>query len=471
LPVNHEANQSSHDSYKRFKLVLWIESSRYLCNIIQEFYQTHLKFIQGDINEKGKKLKESFNIKTYWLTWTLFDKIFQTPEFSIPIHGLSNDETINLIPSEINHRLHYSLMIEAASYDQVVDSIKNLPFIRVFLCTHGEILAKSDVNALNHTTDMKNFQWYAMEPIFRNYTGKELNSTIQLGLDVEECVCEPVQGGIDANVFPLKDDIDTIRDDINEEEYQTRRYRLSIDVRTISNLKRPAYAGVSFNYPFLGHINNSSTVPFNSPVRTHPVWMLANTEVKVDNAKASYDFCMTYAQLQQISSQHDLKVYLTSRSHLGNAIFGEVHVDLSKAVVSDPIMYRCPTTNRQFKSLKDYQSYRHSCILEAESNRIEKIPPKDPTTVRAMDGVYHVSPEGITHTAIQPIGCIPIDWVSGCMNVNIVIGLFRIKGRDSGYCPRSKGSNRRHFGGFWRSRARRGRSCETWLQNAKGRDI
>lgn len=383
--------------YRTYEVIVWFEAMRCLSHLVQAF------------NSQQTQEDPSIDIlkkNPFWLSWTLFDKTFHSPEFTV-LSSEGQHETVDEIPTETSYGIKRTMKFEAISYDQLVQSLIDVSPLRVFLCTKDCIVGKSEVDispassserhqSMEDPENFMNFQWYPLEPLFKFQQLGNISPAIEIGFDIKEIRQTSTEEDEKKSLQTLdrnqKDDIEL--ESIDEEEYQSRRFRLNVDVRSISNLKRPAYAGIAFNYPYLGHMNAGSSTPFTNPIRTHPLWILANTEVKVDGAKASYDFCLNYAQLRQATAQHDLKVYMTSRSHLGSDVLGEVHVDIAKVIGSDPIMFRCPISGRQFKTLKEYQSYRYSLVIAAATNRIEKLPPKDPAIIRAVDGYYNVHPEG-----------------------------------------------------------------------------
>ena len=163
-----------------------------------------------------------------------------------------------------------------------------------------------------------------------------------------------------------------------------RHFRLSIEVRSLGGLKRPSHVSLHFAYPYLGN---------GHFVRTKPVWVLANSDTKIDGAAVTYDSVMSTDRISSIFSAHALKITAFSKSHLGNNILGEVVVDLNSTLQNDPPhSYRCPITGKNFQHLKDYQKYRQTMLALAAAGRVSRAPPKEPVIIRATDTYLTFSP-------------------------------------------------------------------------------
>lgn len=171
---------------------------------------------------------------------------------------------------------------------------------------------------------------------------------------------------------------ETDNDGLNnsEEDDYTRHYRLSVEVKSIGGLRRAANASIHFTYPFFGA---------GGPVRTHPVWLPANSEGRVDGAVASYDCCMSRNRIRDLLAEHPLKISAVSRTHLGSANIGEVSVDLFGLLESKPHSYRCAMSSKAFKTTEEYISHRQSLLALRSLGQIDRVPAKDPITVWADD--------------------------------------------------------------------------------------
>jgi hypothetical protein len=176
---------------------------------------------------------------------------------------------------------------------------------------------------------------------------------------------------------------DTSRDDTSGEDDDaddfSRHYRMTVDVRSIGGLARAANASIKFAYPYLGS---------SRPVLTHPLWLPANTEEKLDGGAATFDCVMSRNRLRDVFAEHPLKVSAMSRTHMGSSNIGDVVVDLFGVIERPPHSYRCPITNKMFKSLEEYATHRQGLAALRGLNQVEQVPPKDPVTIWAQDVYY-----------------------------------------------------------------------------------
>eukprot|EP01036_Dinobryon_divergens_P023594 gene23594-31956_t len=173
-------------------------------------------------------------------------------------------------------------------------------------------------------------------------------------------------------------------DEIGDRKSFLRHFRLSIEARSLGGLKRPSHISLHFSYPYLGS---------GHFVRTKPVWVLANSETKIDGAAVTYDSVMSTDRISSIFSAHALNITAFSKSHLGNNVLGEVVVDLNATLHNNPPhSYRCPITGKTFRQLKDYQKYRQTMLALAAAGRVSRAPPKEPVIIRATDTYLTFSP-------------------------------------------------------------------------------
>jgi hypothetical protein len=363
-----------------FELTIWLESSREISKLIEAF----------EAKDKTSSSASSSHQRCYWFCWTIFDRTFQSAEFSFS----------QTIPS----RIKQSFNIECSSSGHLRNKLEQST-LRVFLCTNEKIIAKADVSILFENTRpgletdyqvsgmtmSMPFQWFALHPLFKPMTS--IQASIELGVDLKQLttkneaseakpeVAESLPMELEEYPEPSPADHDLAS------KYQSRRFRLNIDVRSIAGLKRPAYIGISYNYPHLGYTSTA-----HAPVRTHPQWVVANSEAKFNSAKVSYDFCMNRVLLEEIVKSNLLKIHITSRSNLGSEMLGEVTVDLIPLIIAQATLFRCPISGKQFRSMKEYQAYRYHLVADAATNRIEKLPPRDPVLIQALDGLYAITP-------------------------------------------------------------------------------
>lgn len=177
---------------------------------------------------------------------------------------------------------------------------------------------------------------------------------------------------------------DTSSEDDDDADDFTRHFRMTIDVRSIGNLTRAAHAAVHFGYPFLGA---------SRPVRTHPLWLPANTEAKLDGAAATFDCIMSRNKIRDIFSEHPLKISALSRTLMGTSNIGDVDVDLFGVLESLPHSYRCPITLKSLKTVAEYKVHRLGMGALRGMGHVDRVPPKDPTTIWASDMYYPLCPD------------------------------------------------------------------------------
>jgi len=181
-----------------------------------------------------------------------------------------------------------------------------------------------------------------------------------------------------------------IHDD-EDDDGNLRHFRVSIDIKSLGNFKRPAQVAVMFAYPHLGTA---------APVRTLPVWVMANSEVRVDGGTASYECCMTRANIRQKLRSHALKVQCLSRSNLGSTAMGEANLDLSATLATSPHTFRCPSTGRNFKTRAEYSRHRQTLLALFAAGRLSTpAPAVDPVYVRMSDSFVHLQRDGAPDSA------------------------------------------------------------------------
>ena len=390
---------------------------------------------------------------TFWLSWVLFDKTFQSEEFS------ADDADPKRVRDTIRVR---------CSEEAMVKSLTNDSCMRIFLCTQGSILAAIGMPLLTSARGVSpscrgnSSAWHDLEyspSLFSSSHGLNKPAVkVSISIEEDEDVPSSSQGGAFGAVppsfststsriprrsppsspptapevinAPMKDSkelkevrfstelpdeserrntgrkgaksaskpkkrdqddfcetssedagesVDTYNDPFDEEDDvddYTRHYRVNVEVRSIGGLKRAANAAIHFTYPFLGA---------GGPIRTHPLWLPANTEGKIDGAVASYDCCMSRNRIKDILSEHPLKVSALSRTHLGSANIGDVIVDLFGCIESKPHSYRCSMTNKSFKAREEYTAHRQSLLALRSLGKVNRAPPKDPIVIWAND--------------------------------------------------------------------------------------
>ena len=354
-------------------------------------------------------------LRTFWLSWVLFDMTFQSAEFK------ADDSDPQKVRDTIRVRCSEESMIKSAT---------NESCMRLFLCTQDSVLAAlgmplnrqtSDATpsnrASNLTFPISSTGWYDLEysPSLFNNNLTQINAPsvkININVSIEQAseipalikspatslssripVRSPVftssssssaliaeasigSGGAVKETDFREDTYDEENGNNDDVDDYTRHYRVNVEVRSIGGLKRAANAAIHFTYPFLGA---------GGPVRTHPIWLPANSEGKIDNASASYDCCLSRNRIRDILSEHPLKISALSRTHLGTANIGDVTVDLFGVLESRPHSFRCSVTNKTFKSRAEYVSHRQSLLALRALGQIDRAPPTVPITIWAND--------------------------------------------------------------------------------------
>ena len=158
-----------------------------------------------------------------------------------------------------------------------------------------------------------------------------------------------------------------------------RHFRVSVQAKTMSGFKRPAHMSVSWTYPHLGS---------SAAVRTHPQWVLANSELTIDGGSATYECVMSRASLREKLSKYPLKMQALSKSSMGSTSAGATIVDLHSTYAAPVHSYRCPVTNRAFKTRAEYSRHRQTLLALRAAGRIDVTPPLDPVYVRVTDGYF-----------------------------------------------------------------------------------
>lgn len=393
--------------------------------------------------------------RSFWLSWVLFDNIFQSEKFSA-------DESD---PQKIR-----DIIRVRCSQEAMMNSLTNTACMRLCLCTQGSVIAALGMPLYRRATSpnqsplvqfpLSSIGWYDLEYSQSLFSSPSLHVSkpsvkVDITVNIEEesgAVSQwtPTTSRIprrsppssppviatptipptvvisDLNEMPSKevrfsidvpeesdiksskkkekgsrirpskrhqdlcetssedagdsldeedmDNLDSVDED-DEDDY-TRHYRVNVEVKSIGGLKRAANASIHFTYPFLGA---------GGPVRTHPLWLPANTEGKIDGGVVSYDCCMSRNRIKDIMSQHPLKISALSRSHLGSANIGDVTVDLFGVLESKPHSYRCSMTNKTFKTREEYTSHRQSLLAMRSLGQVDRTPHKDPITIWAND--------------------------------------------------------------------------------------
>eukprot|EP01038_Epipyxis_sp_PR26KG_P008696 gene8696-11750_t len=358
----------------------------------------------------------------YWFSWNNFKNS------SVP-----NKSTIFSLSQAVNGPplIQDAFSLEYASAGGFQEIIELFP-LRIFLCTHGAILAVASVDPFKSNPNEKNN--YMRERLYLSVStlcdlvstndlienvnaNNYIESKIRVNVDIIEEINTIETNDMINNITPevadppvnelskidddkaenppksskiiskqskiLKGDHSSIIEEEDENDKIQRHFRVTIDVKSIGGLKRPAHAFLQFTYPFLGSA---------AAIRTQPLWILANSESRLEGSVVTYECCMSRDRLSGIFSSHPLRIAIQSRSHLGASMLGDVVIDLNACYNLEPHSYRCPLTGRTFKSVKDYSKHRGSLIALMHAGRVDHAPPKDPIIIRASDSYCSITP-------------------------------------------------------------------------------
>lgn len=167
-----------------------------------------------------------------------------------------------------------------------------------------------------------------------------------------------------------------LRVEMEKEGIENHHFRLSLNIVSVSSLKRAAHLCIQYSYPFFGS---------SHMVRTRPVWARPNTVIKVEGAASVIDCYMTDYRFEQILTDNPLKVSAFSRTNMGNEVIGEGVISFESLLLSEPVSFRCPISGKTFKTRESYDEYREKTVtLHTEGKGIQ-VPPKIPIHVKASN--------------------------------------------------------------------------------------
>lgn len=355
--------------------------------------------------------------RTFWLCWTLFDKLFQSEEFCYGEPG----------PTRVRDTIRVECPLQS-----LPEHITKASPLRIYLCSQDLLLASADIPLPVVTADVAERDdvsihqagWgYFSTPVgsATSYSNKKPDKpAVKIGVQftIESIIPPPgasdeeyendafdtdtAAGGneeksgkavhfqVDSPATDAREELPVpppleIHEEGQEPPYdeiadeQLRHFRISLEVRSVCGLKRPAHIALSFSYPYLGS---------SSPIRTHPIWILANTESRIDGAAASYECCMTRESLRETLKMHPLRIQAHARSQMGSTAAGDIDVDLSATHRATPHSFRCPVTQRIFKTRNEYSKHRQTMLALRSAGRIPTAPPAEPVVVRVTDSYY-----------------------------------------------------------------------------------
>lgn len=347
----------------------------------------------------------------YWLSWNIQDKTYKSEEFSK--HDNGPPALKNVVKFDVRSRREPTKLIP----QEVIDMFP----IRVLLCTHHAVLGVANVNPfrvesvekenITSTLPFEISEWVDISPFDSSMVGADYfrqgqAAAIKVSLSItSNTPSRDDDESYDGEVFE-NEEVEFIATEERIEQHSSRRiqfvpkenpdlkarlekyeeeaeadrvprhYRLSIDMRAIGGLKRPATVSLHYVYPHLGG---------STPVRTQPAFVGANSETKVDNGAAVFECVFSREELRGKLADHPLKITALTKSHLGNNILGELNVDLS-AVEKMPVhSYRCPMHVKSFKTLAGYRQHRELQYSMKAAGQVEMAPPRDPVVIKALD--------------------------------------------------------------------------------------
>jgi hypothetical protein len=394
-----------------------------------------IKLTITDIRELSALLKgiESTELnvsnETFWFSWVWFDKPFQTREFLlsdvITEEGLTQSSTVSTETIPIFHfneqaSTTYEYQYRPQSMINVIPKEVTAQFpLKIFLCSAGQILAycilHADSLVENHFPICSD-QWLPFQVIVPGSRPDASRGT-KLGVSLSIIRYEPEEHAREAD----KEEKEEEEEEANysDEEFEEdgpklppppapvpvpplmisspmeqhddvmtspshqslRHFRLSLEIKSVRGLNRPAHLFLQVTYGHLG---------VNTVVRTPPQWHRANVETLIEKGAVSYECATTRARLHEIFMQHPLKIFIFERSQLGNKAIGSVSIDLS-AIESLPVHgYKCPVTGRHFQVLSDYNDHRNNLSVMYHNGDINRLPPNDPETLRALDTYVNI---------------------------------------------------------------------------------
>jgi len=372
--------------------------------------------------------------RTFWLCWTVFDKLFQSEEFSYGDDG----------PQRVRDTIRVECPLST-----LPENFANANPLRIYLCSQDHILASADVPlpvltpevADRDDVSLTQLGWgYFVTPVGSASPYSETKPavpSVKVGVQFTiESIIPTAASAAAAALSTAGAGAEEEEEDNNYEEDQfeeegaardgggdkgrsvkfqleekgppppapshvsapqppplglfeegeepydeaeeelLRHFRISVEVRSLGGFKRPAHIGLSFAYPYLGS---------SAPTRTHPVWVLANSETRIDGAAASYECVLSRSSLRETLRMHPLRIQAHSRSQMGSTAAGEVCVDLAAAHAAAPHSFRCPLTQRTFKTRSEYSKHRQTMLALRSAGRVPSAPPAEPVVIRATD--------------------------------------------------------------------------------------
>jgi hypothetical protein len=103
-----------------------------------------------------------------------------------------------------------------------------------------------------------------------------------------------------------------------------RRFRLSLDLRSVRDLRHAQHVFLYYHYPFLPGAEGGAT-SLDNPVLSQPVWAPANIETPMANSCCLFHFTSTYTDLMDVATRHPFIISVRAKEGGGGEI-GKVGV-------------------------------------------------------------------------------------------------------------------------------------------------
>lgn len=332
--------------------------------------------------------EETDSPNKYWFSWTLFDRTYQTTEFSCVDMSLPKQQD--------SIRLKYFFRPEAMANYLPTEVLQVFP-LKIFLCKANAVIAYTTCDPLlsqvqQGTQLVFPLQQETWQPLQALDAAMQCTASIRLAIDVHRIIDEVEAPVIDVPLSPVAPPLKKDEDDYSldfEEQKETakdddhlRHFRITVEMKALKGLRRPSHLSLQCTYAYLGA---------HGVIRTPPQWHRANVETKIEKGTISYECATTKTRLREILLNHPMKVAVIERSQLGTVTIGYIHIDLSEVEKQLPFSFRCPVTSRMFKTIDEYKDYREQLVVMYNNHEIERLPPDEPEYIRTFDAYLPVS--------------------------------------------------------------------------------
>ena len=388
----------------------------------------------GDIQQLSTLLKdavinieseETIESQSFWFSWVWFDKPYQTREFTLSevlrgeegFHSSNSSSSTTSIPVyRYNEKAKITFEYQYRPHTMVnvipKEATSQFP-LKIFLCTSGAVLAYCSLHPealLDNQFPIHSDEWLSFQLIAesRSQGHNRMENATKVRVTLSMARHEPEQVGEgeekdeqEANysdegfeedlplppppepIPPLvvSPQLDGADEPLSPSHQSLRHFRLSLEMKSVRGLNRPAHLFLQVTYGHLG---------VNTVVRTPPQWHRANVETLIEKGAISYECATTRPRLHEIFVQNPLKIFVFERSQLGNKAVGSVSIDLSAMETLPPHAYKCPVTGRIFQALSDYVDHRNNLSVMYHNGDINRLPPSDPEILRALDTYINI---------------------------------------------------------------------------------